>query len=146
MISYISNSLIWSVLTNWMLVEADIIEPPTSEQRTTVPLKPTLVEVIDNVEIRGEASSAEVLVKVNVTEFNSLCDIWLASEAVTSTELVISTSVPCSLACRTFHLMNPTDAVHVIWSGSPTWHTGATIIGDNVNIPVKQQLLVIHTY
>ena len=27
------------------------------------------------------------------------------------------------------------DAVHVIWSGSPTRHTGANVIGDNVTIP-----------
>ena len=118
-----------------MIVEADVIEPPTSKQRTTVLFKLMLTESIDNVETRGVVSSAEVLIKMNVAELTTLYDIWLASEAVISTELVISTSVPCSLACRTFHLMNPTDAVHVSWSGSPTWHTGATIIGDNVTIP-----------
>ena len=40
----------------WIVVEADIIGFATSEQFTTVPFKPILVELIDNVETRGEAN------------------------------------------------------------------------------------------
>ena len=38
-----------------MVVEADIIGFAISEQRTTVPFKHMLTELIDNVEIRGVA-------------------------------------------------------------------------------------------
>ena len=40
-----------------MVVEADIIGFATSEQRTTVPFKHMLTELIDNVEIRGSSLS-----------------------------------------------------------------------------------------
>ena len=59
----------------WIVVESDIIGFVTSEQRTTVPFKPRLTESINNVEIRGEAPRAEILMKVNVVEFTSLCFI-----------------------------------------------------------------------
>ena len=39
----------------WMVVEADVIEFATSEQRTTVPFKLMLTESIDNAEIKGES-------------------------------------------------------------------------------------------
>jgi hypothetical protein len=45
----------------WIVVEADVIGFATSEQRTTVPLILMLTESIDNVDIRGEAPSAEIL-------------------------------------------------------------------------------------
>ena len=59
----------------WMIVEADVIEFAVSEQRTTVLLKLILTESIDNVEIRGDAPLVELLMKVNVVEFTSLCFI-----------------------------------------------------------------------
>ena len=98
----------------WIVVEADVIGFVTSEQRTTVPFKPMLTESIDTVEIRGLVSTAEILMKVNVAEFTLLYDIQLSSEAIINTELAISTSVPCSLACQMLHLINFADAVHVI--------------------------------
>ena len=59
----------------WIVVEADVIGLIASIQCTTVPFKPMVVELIANVEIRGRASSAEVLEKVNVVELIilSLC-------------------------------------------------------------------------
>ena len=52
----------------WIVVEADVIGLIASTQCTTVPFKPMVVELIANIEIRGRASSAEVLEKVNVVE------------------------------------------------------------------------------
>ena len=52
----------------WIVVELDVIGLLASIQFTTVPFKSMLTESIDNVEIRGETSSAEVVAKVNVVE------------------------------------------------------------------------------
>ena len=57
----------------WIVAEAYVIGFDVSAQRTTVPFKPTLTESIDNVEIRGEAPGGELLIKVNMEEFTSLC-------------------------------------------------------------------------
>ena len=46
----------------------------------------------------------------------------------------LSLSIPCSLTWKILHLTNCTDPVHISWSGSPTWHTMATLMGDNVTI------------
>ena len=54
----------------WIVVEADVIGFATSEQRTTVP---RLTESIDNVETRGEAPLAQILMRVNVVEFTTSC-------------------------------------------------------------------------
>ena len=59
----------------WIVVEADVIGFVTSIHRTTVPFKLMLTESIDNVEIRGKAPRAEILVKKNVAKFTVLCDI-----------------------------------------------------------------------
>ena len=123
--------------TIWIVVEADVIESPTSEQLTTVPFILMLTESMDSVEVRGDMPWTEVLRKMNVAEFTTLCDTWLASLELICTGLATSTNIPCSLVCEILHLMNCTDAVHVIWSGAPTRHTGATIIGDNVSTPTN---------
>jgi hypothetical protein len=53
----------------WIVVEADIVGFNTSVQFTTVPFKSMLTELMDNVEVRGEAPGAEVIMKVNVVKF-----------------------------------------------------------------------------
>ena len=63
------------MLMIWIVVEADVIGFATSAQSTTVPLKPILMESMDNVEMRGEALSAEDLVKESENEFTILCTI-----------------------------------------------------------------------
>ena len=52
--------------------------------------------------------------------------------------MVISSSLLCSLNTVKLKLINSTEAVHVRLSGSPTRHTGATFVGDNVTIPVHK--------
>ena len=97
----------------WIVVEADTIGLLASIQFTTVPFKLMLTELIETVEIRGKTSSAEVLVKVNVVE---LIVFVLGGEEESREFLmaVISSSTPCSLTTTILHLMNSTDAVHVI--------------------------------
>ena len=55
-----------------MVVEADIIGLLASLQRTTVPFKPMLVELIANVETRGVSFLADVLMKVNEVSFTTI--------------------------------------------------------------------------
>ena len=97
----------------WIVVEADVIGLLASKQRTRVPFKLVLIELIANVEIRGKTSSAEILVKVNVVELITL-SLGGGEESLEFLETVIPSSIPCSLTTTIFHLMNSTDAVHVI--------------------------------
>ena len=61
-----------------MVVEADDIGFAASAQCTTVLFKPMLTESIDKVEIRDElVPLAEILMKVNIVEFTSLCQVPL---------------------------------------------------------------------
>ena len=128
------------MLVIWIVVEDNVLGSVTSEQCISVPCKPMLTESINNIEIRGILFRAELLMKVNVAEFTCLVVIWLASLALIWTELAASSGVPCSLNCKMLHFMNCTDVVHVSWSGPPTWHTGATVIGDNLSLPSKQRI------
>ena len=93
-----------------MVVEADVIGFPISVHFTVVSFNPMFNESIDNVEIKGEASSAEVLTKVNVADSTTLCDIYTLVSLELICALTTSTSV---LGCKMLHLMNSTDAVHV---------------------------------
>ena len=97
-----------------IVVEIDVIIPGllASLQRTTVPFKPMLVELIANIETRGVAFLAEILMKVNEVSFTTIS----VNCRVISLELlnvVISSSLPCSLITLNFHSKNCTDAVHV---------------------------------
>ena len=96
----------------WIVVELDVIGLLASIQFTTVPFKPMLTESIDNVEIRGETSSAEVLVKVNMVELTIL-SLGSGEKSIEFLMVVISSSTPCSLTTTMLHLMNSTDAVQV---------------------------------
>jgi hypothetical protein len=97
-----------------IVVELDVIGPGllASLQRTTVPFKLMLVELITNVEISGRISSSEVLEKVNLVELIIL-SLGGGEESLEFLETVISSSIPCSLITTMFHLMNSTDAVHI---------------------------------
>ena len=75
-----------------------------------VSFNPMFNESIDNVEIKGEASSAEVLIKVNVADSTTLSDICTLVSLELICALTTSTSV---LGRKMLHLMNSTDAVHV---------------------------------
>ena len=97
----------------WIVVELDVVGLLVSIQFTTVPFKSMLTESIDNVEIRGKTSSAEVLVKVNVVELIIL-SIVDGEESREFLMASISSSIPCSLITTKLHLMNSTDPVHVI--------------------------------
>ena len=94
-------------------VELDVIGLRASIQFTTVPFKLLLVELIDNTEIRGKESSSEALEKVNMVELIIL-SIGCGLGSLEFLETVISSSIPCSLTTTMLHLMNSTDAVHVI--------------------------------
>ena len=124
-----------------MVVEADVIGLSASLQRTTVPFKLMLVELIANVDIRG-ISSPEILEKVNLVELIIL-SLGGGVESLEFLETIISSSIPCSLITMMLHLMNCIDlaALHVSSSGSPTLHTRASLIGDNINIPVCKNLV-----
>ena len=124
----------------WTVVEAEIIEFPGSIQFTTVPFKPMPTELIDNVEISGRTLWAEFLIKVNVVEFTMVgTDCW--EVALEVPKRVISSSLPCLLTTVKLHLINSTETVHVRLSEFTTRHTGATIIGDNVTIPVHTKMM-----
>ena len=96
-----------------IVVETDVIGLLAFIQCTTVPFKPMLVELITNVVIRGRASSAEVLEKVKLVELIIL-SLGGGEGSLEFLETVISSSLPCSLTTVMLHLMNCTDAVHVI--------------------------------
>ena len=95
------------------VLELDVIGLLASTQCTTVPFKPMLVELIDNTEIRGKASSAEVLEKVNMVELIIL-SIGCGEGSLEFLAIVISSFIPCSLNTTILNLKNSTDAVHVI--------------------------------
>ena len=97
----------------WIVVEADVIGLLAFLQRTTVPFKPMLVELITSVVIRGRSDSAEILVKVNLVELIVL-SLGGGEESLEFLETVISFSIPCSLTTVMLHLMNCADAIHVI--------------------------------
>ena len=96
----------------WIVVELDVVGLLASIQFTTLPFKSMLTESIDNVEIRGKTSSAEVLEKVNVVELIIL-SFGGREGSREFLGTVISSSIPCSLTTTILHLMNSTDPVHV---------------------------------
>jgi hypothetical protein len=97
-----------------IVVEADVIVPEllASIQRTSVPFKLMLVELIANVETRGRTSSPEILEIVNLVELITL-SLGGGEESLEFLETIISSSIPCSLITTNIHLMKSTDAVHV---------------------------------
>ena len=56
-------------------------------------------------------------------------------------KMVNSASSPSLLTTMKLQVINSTEAVHVRLRRSPTQHTGATVIGDNVNIPAHTKIM-----
>ena len=107
-----------------------VVADSDATQLTWLPFRPSLMGLINTLDISGKLRSAEILAKVNMEE--------PITTGVESTPVVPTDEMVCKLvaAPRSGFVMsshecdNPDVVLHVSSSWSPTWHTGATIEGE----------------